>query len=1019
MPYAYPEIKNFRGLYLQRNSLTVPDGGLEIAENIIIKSDDLISPRRGYYSYFTPVSGSLNKLFTYQSKLLAAYQTKFSYYTDAGLSPNETGTESVLSGETVSITNNRVCRSLETNKNFYFSTDNGILKLTAYNSVISKSGAPQGLDVISRFSNTATSTSWFFFGTGTVSATVGYRCLFGYQDSNANLILGAPSQISVLTNVLVDIGAGNAAAAGTTVTVTSTAHGLITGQYVVVPAGSASGFTTSANAEGTWQITVTGANTFTYVSTIAPGGGPGTLKYLMASPVRVEFSVPTEISTALPWFVQVYRSSVEDAAVGVLSDFALVTQRALTSAEITAGVGFFDDSTPSDFLGAELYTNENSREGELQANYRAPLALDMTLFLNQAIYANCTTRHLINLSLVAPGDLASGDYVEVKVNALTRRYVARGGVGNKTVVGLCSSSAGILITYASHGLVNGDTVYIANIVGGTLTAGTYYVVAAAANTFKISLTSGGAAISYNGETSLEFEGVTDGTYSLFTLSSSSSASVQLRDSAEGLVKAVNRDSSGVVYAQYTSGPTDVPGQMRFQAKGFGGSINFRASSTLAGQAFFPVLPSSFASGTQVFSTNESLPNECFVSKIGEPEAVPLLNFIVVGAANKAIIRIHALRDSIIVLKEDGVFRVTGDNVNNFNVTILDSTIKIIASSSADVLNNQVVFLSNQGICLVTESSVQIISRNIEDVIQPILGQANIATVTAAAAYESERLYLITTSQPNDTSASVVYAYNILTDSWTTWTTLFLQGLVGPSDNFYYIGTDNTIQKERKKQTNLDYTGQNYAATITNVSSDLMSCDITLGSGVTPEAGDVILKSDILNRVNTDPVLISGTTFTVTFKSASNLANADSLFLYSRYIKKIKTVPFHAGLTGRVKHFGQMLLSLRNEFCTRLYINFFGDTYGGSETSVWESLLSSSGANGWGLFPWGFEPWGQSTQIYLTQGTRPGPMVRIWVPRFQARNTFLQAYLEHREAAEPFGIQALSYTVRAYGERSSR
>lgn len=1016
MAYAYPEIRSFRGLYLQRNSLTVPDGGLEVGENIIIRSDDLISPRRGYYTYFDPSSGDLNKPLTYQDRLLAAYETKLVYYTDTGSSPNETGNESNLSGETVSITDGRVGRSLEANNNFYLTTDNGVLKLTAYNSVISKSGAPQGLDLVARYSNTTTSSSWFSDGTDTNSSIVGYRVVFGYQDSNGNLILGAPSQITSISNNFAD-NVTATTGGGTTVTVTNNSHGLFTGQYISV--SDAAGFTTPVNAEGTYQVTVTGVNTFTYVAGAAPGGN-GTIDYIIASPVRLEGTIPSEVSTALPWFFQIYRSSIQDVAVGVLSDFKLAVQRNLTSSEISAKIFFFDDTTPDILLGAELYTNENSREGELQANYRPPLTEDMTLFNNQAIYANCTSRQLIDISVVDPTDLGGGDYIEAKIDATTRRYVARTGVGNQTVPAVVTSpGVALQVNYTAHGMLDGDTIYVANVVGGTLAAGTYYVVASAANAFEISLTSGGASIARAGENSLEFQGVTNGTNPVFHLSQSSSFATSLRDTAEGIVKAFNRDPSSLIYSQYASGITDVPGRMRFQAKGFVDPIYFRANGTGEGNAFFPVFPDSFASGTQVFSTNEEQPHVFFVSKIAEPEAVPLLNFIPVGAKNKEILRVHALRDSIIVLKKDGVFRVTGDNVNNFNVTILDSTISVIAPSSSAVLNNQVVFLSNQGVCLVTESSVQIISRAIEDVIQPILGQANISMVTSGCAYESERLYLLTTSMPNDTDATVVYAYNILTDSWTTWTTLFSQALVGPGDVLYYISLDNDLQKERKKQTKLDYTGQNYGATVSNVASDGLSCDIALPSGVTPEAGDVLVKNDVINKIQDDPVLVSGTTFTVTFATASNLANSDVVFLYSRYICKIKFTPFHAGLVGRVKHFGQMMMNLRNESMTRLYITFFGDTIGGSELTTWESPLTAAGSTGWGQFPWGFEPWGQTNTIDLTQGTRPGPIVRIWVPRFQARNTFIQAYLEHKEAAEPFGIQALSYAVRAYGERASR
>lgn len=1007
MSYSYPEIKNFAGLFLQQNSFSVPDGAMEVAQNIIVSKDQIITKRRGNYTYFDPSAGTLNRLFQYQNKLLAAYETKFVHYADTGVSPNETGTETQNTGQTVAITTPRVSRSLQSNNNFYFTTDNGVLKLTAYDSIISQTGAPQGLDISGMLVNGVAS-EWF--GGGNI---VGYRVVFGYTDANDNLILGAPSGIATLTNPKVEDKAWARSGGGPyTVTVTSNDHGLVTGQYLTFSGGAGG---TPGNYEGVYQITVLTANTFSYSVTNDPGAS-GTVDYAYGMPVRLEFTVPTEVTTAQTWFYQIYRSSQQLISTGLFSDFKLVVQENLTSAQYSSRIVFFTDDYDDLLLGAELYTNENSREGELQANFRPPLCDDVTLYKNFAIYGKCTTRHLLDFALVDTTNLANADYVEIKVGVVTRRYVAQTGIGNQTTYATCQTAAGDLqINVTAHGLSNGNTVYIANVVGGTLTAGTYFVVSAAADTFEISLTNGGASIAYNGETSLDVEGVTNGTYPIFILSESASAAVRLRDTAQGLMKAVNRDNSSLVYGQYVSGINDVPGKMRLQAKGFTAAIYLRANTVTAGTAFNPPLPDSFGSGTQVYSRNDQLPHVFFASKQNEPEAVPLVNFFTVGAKNKAIIRILALRDSMIVLKEDGVYRVTGDALNNLVVTLLDSTVQILATSSADVLNNQVVFLSNQGVCLVTESSVQIISRKIEDVIQPILGQPNLSTQTGGVAYESERLYLLTTTDPNNTSATHVYAYNILTDSWARWDNLFKQGVIGPMDTLFTISTANDIQKERKKQTRIDYCGQNYAVTVVSVSSGGLTAVIT-SPNYAPQLGDVVIKNNVINRLETDGVLVSGSNYAVTFRQASNLTAADSLQIYAHYDAEILMSPFHAGLVGRDKLFSQMQIHLRDSNCSRLFMTFSGPTYSSSEEVTWVSQLASAG---WGQFPWGFEPWGQQDAIDITAGTKPAPIVRIYVPRFQARNTFIQPRMIHMEAAESLNFQAMSFAVRAYRERVTR
>lgn len=1003
MPYSYPEIKQLKGLYLQRNSFTVPDGALEQATNLTVKNDNVLSSRRGFHQYYNPSSGTLNNLFEYQDNLIAMFNAKLERYTDTGSSPNETGSETAITGETILNSNNRISRNLKANSNMYMTTDNGVIKMTAYNSNTYKSGAPQGLDLGLRFKSGTLST---FLGSDKI---VGYRVVFGYRDANDNLILGAPSQIANITNTLYE----NASWSRTSnvVTVTYTAHGRQTGDYISLPTDSDG---TNFVPAGQYQITVTGANTFTFSHTDSNDSGTD-LDFAVAMPVRLELSIPSEISTDLTWFYQVYRSSQQTSSVGIFSDFKLITEEELTSAEISAGLAYFDDDIDDILLGAELYTNENSREGELQANFRPPLCDDVTFYKGHAIYAKCTTRHLIDLAIIDTTVISATDYIEVRV-ANDRRYVAQSGVANRTVRATMADDGGgdIEIGYTAHGFANGDSVYIDNVTG-TLAAGTYYVINTAANTFEISLTKGGSAVAWTDETYCEVQGVTEGTgdYPMFYLSSDASASVRLRDTAEALCKAMNRDSSAEVYAEYTSGINDIPGKIRLQEIGFGNAISLRGNTTTVGSAFSPSLPSSFSSGTQVTSTNENLPHVYYASKEGEPEAVPLVNFFPVGSKNAQILRCAALRDSLILLKEDGVWRITGDSPNNFTATLLDGTVVCVAANSVDIINNQVGFLSNQGVCFVTESTVQIISREgIEDPVQPILGQSDLANQTSGLAYESDRLYLLTTTQPNDATASITYAYNIITQEWSTWDRLFIGGVVGPGDKLYYISTDNDIQRERKNQDRTDFADQNHTITLDAIDSDTKTLTFTMTTG-TPQNGDMIIKNNVITRIDSDPELLSGNQYSATLDAVNNLEAADTPILYSRFARTIKLAPFHAGLVGRLKFFAQMSIHMRDNGMSKCTITFTGQTYGGSTEIEWNSQTIAAG---WGNFPWGFEPWGQETGINLTTGTQPAPVVRIYVPPFQARNTFIQPIINHIQAGEPTNIQAFSFAVRPYGER---
>ncbi len=1011
MPNSYPEVKTFRGLYLQKNSFTVPDGAMEIANNCILYQDNRISKTRGFYNYFVPGSGTLNNVFFYQDKLLAVYLTKLVYYTDTGVAPNLTGTENTLSGATVAISSPRSSRSVQASNNFYFTTDNGVLKIDAYNGKIYESGIPPGLDISAIL---LADNGWF---DGDSQAAV--RVVFGRRDANANLLLGAPSEQLVLTNSAVANVSYTVSGGGPyTITVTSPLHNLVSGMTVSVTASTGS----PVVPVGDYTVTVVDANTYTFSVTGTAPENAKALTYKVGRTIQLEFSIPSEITTASDmYFFQYYRTSPSlSAAVVPTPDYRLVEERILTAAEITARRVFYVDDIDEVLVSTapELYTNPNSREGEAQANAKPPKADDVTLFKNCVIYAKATTRHAIQVNLIDAGTLANNDYVEIKVAATTRRYVARTGVGNTNVATktLSYSTPTLTITYTAHGLNAGDSVYISNAVGtGTAVSGLYAISNVMANSFDITQL-GVTTITY-----LEFEGVTvSGGYYMFTLdNTSSSISAQLRNTARGFVKAVNRDASSLIYASYVSTINDVPGQMGFQAKGFGDPIYFRANTITAGSSFLPALPDSFITGNQVFSANENKPNSIFVSKVGEPEAVPIENEYVAGSRNAKIFRVFALRDSVIILKGDGVFRMTGDSPANFNITAIDNTIFCVSANSGALLNNQVYFLANQGVCLATESSTQILSREkIEDVIIPIVGKSDIEVQTGSVAYESERTYKLSTIGPNQTTKTVSYIYNFVNDSWTTFDQLFIQGVIGPNDTQYLITSSNIIKKERKTQTRIDFCGQNYPVTITAVSSSKMSATVT-SSSVVPAEGDVILKADVFSRIKTVTSLGSSV-YTLTFRTVCNLTAADSLNLYQGYETDIDFAPFHAGQVGLMKQFSQMQLHTRTPSITRLEISYSGYSYGGSETTIWElSSVRDSGNLGWGQFPWGFEPWGQADAINIAQGTQPASPIRTFIPIFQQRNTFIKTRIKHREAGESLDIQALDYAVRPYKERVSR
>lgn len=993
--YSHVEIKTFIGLYLQQNSFAVPDGALEVAENCVITLDNVISKRRGYFAFFSPGSGTLNNLALYQHTLIDIYTNKIGHLDD-------NGSETINTGVAVVVTPPRVSRTAQANDNLYFTTDNGVLKLSAFNSNVFMAGIPPGLDLTGNFAPAD--------GPIGGDTQVAYRILFGRTDQNNNLLLGAPSDILVLINRPFASASFTTAGAGPfTITInTSVAHNLSTGQVVTIPTGAP----TPAQLEGSWPVTVVSASVFTISVPTNPGAG-GTISLISVTrETNLEFSVPEEI-TSTDVFYQVYRSTQSaSSSVAPAADFRLIKQQNLTAFEIAENVVFYTDDVLVIFEGAELYTNPNSREGEAQANTQPPLCDDMTLFKNHMLYANNTTHHALAFDLVStdPSFIVSGNWFEVKEGATTRRYVARTGVGNSTVTAQSvSGTTTITVTYTAHGLINGDTILVSNITG-TISPGEYVVSGVTANTFVFTVTVGQTA------TALDFQGVKNAAneYIFQLVPPGSSPSAGIDATARAIVKAIDRDPSSTVYSKYLSGIADVPGKMYLQAITFTTSpIQLRAQNTTVGQAFNPELPAAF--GATVQSMQEHLPNTLYASKVGEPEAVPLVNSFTVGARNAAILRVFALRDSVIILKEDGVWRFDGDANTNFTSTILDGTVICVSPNSAALINNQVVFLSNQGVCLVTSSSVEIISRKIEAPIAAVLGDVNLLASTSAVSYESERLYLLTTLAPNTSTPSVVYCYNTLTSSWTTWDQYFAQGIVGPHDKMFLISLANKIVKERKLQNKLDYTAQDFAITAVSIASDKLSGVFSTGS-VTPQVGDVVVFSSIISRIET--VDFQAPNYRLGFESITNITASASCVLYQKFKSTIKLSPVHAGMVSRHKRFCQMQIHTKDPSISSLVISFANDTFGGSESVNWyQNTVALQG--GWGQLPWGFFPWGLEDGINLTYSTQPAPTIRTYIPLFAQRATFIQPVLEHDAGAEPLHIQAIGFQVQGYNERVSR
>lgn len=1057
-----------KGLYTFPNELSeIPQGALEEAVNVIIDRDGIIESRRGFVQYGNSFGTSANhskQIFSYKDRVLSHYGDKLQYDSDGN------GTFLDFDGSYSETENGLRVKSVEANSNFYFTTIDGVKKISATSSsdfttssgFITNSGGPKALDATASLN---TSQSGFFPS----NSAVAYRIVWGYRDANNNLILGSPSARTVITNPTPN-----------------------------------------------------------------------------SAVVDLVFTIPQDV-TSTSFFYQVYRSGLTGITNTPSDEMNLVIEDFVTIADLAAGeVGVastLTDITPDDFRvnGTLLYTNPVSGDGIAYANEKPPIAKDITSYKNHTFYSNTASYERLTLSLLSVDSLTSGvssitisdgqTYTFTGVaeqTELTFDTVANTNDGGYFLINSGNNAINYFVWFDKTGStaepsgsdtlgrvaipvdISGLTtdIEVANAVAIELdTLIDFNVVNPGTATITVTNQANGVSddiVDGNSPVGGVFlpNKITDGigedsNGNFVLLSSLPTVGQAVDETAKSLVKIINKNSSSTVYAQYISGADDIPGQILLENRELiGARFNVIANDTTTGSEFSPSLP---VSGTSVVSDNEVSPNRVYFSKIQQPEAVPLVNFIDIGPKDKEIKRIIGLRDSLFILKEDGVYRLTGD-AGSFTVSLFDASAIILAPDSASVLNNQIYMLSSQGVVTVSDTGVQVVSRPIEDQIIKLTGnQYNFDTASFGVSYEEERAYhLFTVESTLDTVATRCFRWNTFTTSWVEWDITASSGLVTPDNNFYIGSGDiNTIEKQRKNRDRTDYADREI--TLQLPANSVNGLTITLSSSSGLEAGDMItqthyltmntfnrlllmLDGDIylndtdyysslqlnsgdnltnqmqllvakLNADNTNSTYIfSGTTDFQTIQTEYNTIittlNVDSGVFRTNYKQSLGSVTFEMPLTEVIKNSNNVIIDYSSNLLvgdilvykgiqTRIeWAPFtFGDPailkhvrqgtvlfednlfrtaivgYKSDLSPGFEDIeFTGLGSGAWGNFFWSEQNWG---------GRGNQTPLRTLIPRAKQRCRYLTVKFEHGNAYETFAILGISMDARAVSERAYR
>lgn len=493
----------------------------------------------------------------------------------------------------------------------------------------------------------------------------------------------------------------------------------------------------------------------------------------------------------------------------------------------------------------------------------------------------------------------------------------------------------------------------------------------------------------------------------FQVSDTGNPGLDIQVTASNIALVMNGYASNTFLAgYYTSNVDEIPGRLKFERLDLE-DYEFIVTSS-RGTCWEQPLP--------VDSNNEARPNRIYYSKPNQPEAVPLVNYVDVGSVNLRINRIVPLRDGVMIMKQDGVFRISGAAAP-FTVTPIDYNVRILADNTAAELDNKVYFLSDQGVVALSDSDARIMSfvldRTIIENTSPTLFP-NLQRDAWGIAYQSDRKYIL--SMPttgSDATATQQYVYNHITEVWTKWTLKVTCGIVFRRDGKLYLGSGaNTapssrsyVYQERKTFTSADYADNEYTTNNTTVgfTDTIVVNNPSLPPNVQLEAGWTITQT-----VNGAQARIVSTTvgpsFTTIVLDREQSWTAGDVVIYTPVYSEIETIQLDCENPGMNKQFSEIVYVFSEQDFTQITARLSSNTVG---VPVIDYLIPQR-RGGWGIDPWGDSPWGGSPS---GQGK-----IRRYVPQKVQRAGWLYLNLQNAEAFTKFGFSGFELF---YKDTSSR
>lgn len=638
--------------------------------------------------------------------------------------------------------------------------------------------------------------------------------------------------------------------------------------------------------------------------------------------------------------------------------------------------------------------------------------------------AGCTTNHFLQLyrtKITARANSFADELFQVYEKALTSADIAAGFITiiDSTVDALTGAALYTNASQDGEASVNEVPPYaidLANFAGCLMAANTK-----TRHQLVLTLLSGDSGLEGKTLTIV----ATDGSSTTLTFKASPSAATDVKlyygvtgySVAERVTYAA-RALIDVICAQvphtqatYLSGSDDYPGQILIESTDVAASSAISVTSN-AGDKFNPPLPTT---GTSVESSNNEAKNRMCWSKPYEPEAFPPGNYVDIGMPEFAILKMVPFRDSLLIFKEEGLWRMTGSSPENFTVELYDSSVHLVGSDTPAVVGNKVYAMTMAGVIEASEYGVRVVSTPINSaLLQQIIGHRpgldeihddldipptysssaiqQFRFASFGVADDSRGLYLlffpalvdqgpgkppvllnIATHMYGDIvtddniQCSESYVLNVKTGGWVRWTRPAMCGVLNENDNRIVLGgsVSGATCKERVRGTPLYYSDDTVGV-VDNLTTPLSTMQTleypvigSRGSSWISPNGDVVpLREDGSVERRYLPLLYSTGPWTIV----------------NNILRVIEWTPQTAASPGTQKEWHEAIVFLHESTATTFQLSFRSDA----------------------------SPEPETVGIQVTPGKTFG-MERTYVPTQKQRNGQLIVQLFHPSAGENLSL----------------